>query len=267
MSGPFDIFGLGADPDRPEESPARKAQINSARPLPKRFFDQVGVRQSEDPPGYEITLDDRPVRTPARRAVVLKSIETAEALAVEWRAQETVIDPKDMPLTRLVNSALDGVETQKEAVRSEIAKFAATDLLCYRAETPERLVERQNAAWDPVLAYFDDRYGCRFHLAGGIIPVEQPVQSLETVRTLVERFDDPLQLAALHSMTTLLGSCLLTLALSDDVVSPDEAWAAAHLDEDWNIEQWGADEEASRRRAYRHRDFKAALIALDRDGA
>lgn len=259
MSGPFDIFGLGADPDRPEESPARKAQIASARPLPKRFYDSVDIEENA---GFSLKLDGRPVRTPARQIISLPDRGMAEKLAEEWRAQETFIDPKTMPITRLVNSALDGVSTQSAAVATEILNFAGSDLLCYRAEDPERLVEQQNKHWDPVLSWFEEEHGARFNLAAGVLYIEQPEESLKVIETMISRYEDPLRLAALHSMTSLLGSCLLALATGAGSLTVGRAWDAAHVDEDWNIEQWGADEEATQRRAYRFEDMKAAGVLL-----
>lgn len=258
MSGPFDIFGLGADPDRPEESPARKAQIASGRPLPKRFYDKVEVAAGKE--GFLLHLDGRPVRTPARKIVALPYQGVAEALADEWRTQEKTIDPKKMPLTRLVNSALDGVSGMMAEVREEIVRFAGTDLLCYRAETPERLVARQSAHWDPVIEWAQARYGCRFALAAGVLHVAQAKETLSAIDGAVAAFGEPLRLAALHSMTALLGSCLLALAVAEGRLEMEEAWKAAHVDEDWNIEQWGEDHEAKLRRDYRFQEMKAAAL-------
>lgn len=259
MSSPFDIFGLGADPDRPEESPARKAQIASARPLPKRFYEKVELIEED---GFVLHLDGRPVRTPARAIVKVHYKEVADVLAEEWRAQVKVIDPKKMPLTRLINSAIDGVANTMEMVRDELVRFSGTDLICYRADQPERLVERQTEMWDPVINWAHEVYECRFVLAGGIIHVEQPDETKQAMRAVINAYEDPLRLAALHSATTLLGSTLLALAVGAGYLSMEQAWDAAHLDEDWNIEQWGRDDDAEARRAYRLEEMKAAALVL-----
>ncbi|MEP1442569.1 MAG: ATP12 family protein [Hyphomicrobiales bacterium] len=259
MSSPFDIFGLGADPDKPDESPARKAQLASSRPLPKRFYDIVEIAQDD---GFVLHLDGRPVRTPARAIVKVSKKAIADVLAAEWRAQEKVIDPKKMPLTRLLNSAIDGVSNTEELVREEIVRFSGTDLVCYRADDPERLVERQNSLWDPVINWAQETYSCRFVLAGGIMHVEQPDATKLAMEQAVNQYADPVRLAALHSMTTLLGSTLLALAVGAGFRTMQEAWDAAHLDEDWNIELWGTDVDAEARRAYRFEEMKAAAIVL-----
>lgn len=258
MSNPFDIFGLGADPDDPQSSPARKAQIASARPLPKRFYESVDIVAEE---GFLLHLDGRPVRTPARAIIKVDRQSVADRLAAEWAAQKDVIDPKTMPLTRLVNSAIDGVKQTHALVREEITRFSGTDLICYRADQPECLVARQTAAWDPVVAWAEKTYDCRFILAGGIMHVEQPEATARSVAHAVDRFSDPLKLAGLHSMTTLMGSCLLALAVAEGGLSGDDAWRAAHIDEDWNIEQWGRDQEAEARRTYRFEEMKVAVLA------
>ena len=256
MSGPFDIFGLGANPDHPEDSPARKAQRAMAKPLPKRFYDVVTIAPSNE--GYQLHLDAKPVRTPARRLMTIGNETIARLVAQEWQAQKTVIDPKTMPLTRLANSALDGVAHHKEAVRDEIVRFAGTDLLFYRADQPARLVERQSTLWDPVVAAAEAHFGCRFVVTVGLMHVTQPERALKAVAGTLAAYDDPLRLAALHSMTTLMGSCLLALNVAEGAMPVAAAWQAAHLDEDWNIELWGEDREAQMRRAFRLIDMEAA---------
>lgn len=260
MSGPFDIFGLGADPDNPEESPARKAQLASGKALPKRFYEKVSIAEEEG--RFLLHLDGRPVRTPARQILQLTDKPVAEKLAEEWQAQDKVINPKLMPLTRLVNSALDGVSQSMDEVRDEIVRFSGTDLLCYRADNPERLVELQTAQWGPVIAWAEQRYDCRFSLAAGIMHVTQPDETIAAMREVVSGFESPLRLAALHSMTSLMGSCLLALAVADAHMSADHAWKLAHLDEDWTIEQWGSDHEAEQRRDYRWQEMKAAAFLV-----
>ncbi len=260
MSGPFDIFGLGADPEKPQESPARKAQIASARALPNRFYEDVTVFYEDG--GFLIHLDGKPVRTPARQILKVADRPVAQKLADEWQAQKNKINPKNMPMTRLVNSALDGVANTMVEVREEVVRFSETDLLCYRAEGPDRLVERQNTHWDPVMIWMEERYGCSFKLVGGVMHVSQEGETIERVREIVDLYDNPLKLAGLHSMTSLLGSCILALAVADGFLLADHSWKLAHIDEDWNREQWGGDKEAEERRAYRWQDMKAASFLV-----
>ncbi len=185
----------------------------------------------------------------------------AEAVAEEWRAQGERIDPAAMPLTKLANSAIDGVARREEAVIDDILAHAGADLLCYRASGPHGLVEAQRKKWDPVLAWAKSTLGAPLVLAEGIVHVAQPQAALDRLRdALVGR--DAFALAALHVMTALSGSALLALAVADARMTPEEAWEAAHVDEDWQIGQWGEDAEAKARRTARRRDFAAAARTL-----
>ena len=163
-----------------------------------------------------------------------------------------------MPLTRLANSALDGVAAAMAATRAEIAGYAGSDLLCYRATTPEALVAAEAAAFDPVLDWAREALGAKFLVAEGVVHVRQPEPALAAVRAALEAFESPFALAALHVMTSLTGSVLLALAVARERLSAEEAWRIAHVGEDFQIAQWGEDEEAKARRAARWRDFEAA---------
>jgi chaperone required for assembly of F1-ATPase len=235
--------------------------------LPKRFYTTVTVEA--EPEGFAIRLDGRGARTPGRKPFVMPTRALAEAVAAEWAAQVEVIDPGRMPLTRLANTALDGVYDAAEAVAGEVVKYAGSDLLCYRAGFPDKLVARQNAQWDPVLDWAEEALGARFALAEGVVFVEQPQDAIGAVRAAVAGFSSPFVLAALHVMTTLTGSALLALAVAQGRLTPEEAWAAAHVDEDVQIEFWGEDAEAMARRAARWREFEAAAttLALTRQAA
>jgi chaperone required for assembly of F1-ATPase len=231
----------------------------------KRFYASAGVEERED--GFVLTLDGKPMRTPARAPLALPNRALADAVAAEWQAQGERIDPAEMPVTRIVNSAIDGVMGNRGAVIDEIVKYAATDLLCYRAEGPETLVQRQREAWDPLLDWARDELGSPLNHVDGIMFVAQPDASLRAVREAVHGYD-PFGLAALHVITTLTGSAVLALAVARRRLEPESAWAAAHLDENFQIERWGVDEEAQARRAAQWREMDAAarvltLIALD----
>jgi chaperone required for assembly of F1-ATPase len=166
-----------------------------------------------------------------------------------------------MPLTKLANSAIDGVMDRLADVRAEIVKYAGSDLLCYRADTPPELVRRQQEAWDPVLAWASEVFGARFTVAQGIMPVAQPEPGRAAVGAVLERYE-AFPVAGLHVMTTLMGSALLALAHAQGRLTAEQAWGAAHVDEDWQIEKWGADAEAEARRRRRWAEMQAASRLL-----
>jgi chaperone required for assembly of F1-ATPase len=265
-----DMRDLLSDPDagRGEaRDPMRGAQESMRPQLPKRFYTQAGVEPREE--GHAVLLDGKPVRTPGKALLALPTKAAAIHVAREFEAQTEVIDPQTMPVLRLVNTAIDGVSAETQAVIEDVMRFASSDLLCYRADAPQGLVERQAAHWDPVLDWVRTSLGARFILAEGVMHVAQPRESIGAVGIWLRQRGDPFRLAAIHLMTTLTGSALLALATEAGAVSPDEAWSAAHVDEDWNIEQWGEDSEAAARRGLRRRDFDAAvalLKALDMSG-
>lgn len=240
-----------------------KAARDPARPLPKRFYKTASIGVAGD--AFEILLDGRPVNTPARRRVRVPAQALAEALAGEWAAQEEIIDPATMPLTRLVNTAIDGVADQMTAVEAELVKYAGSDLICYRAGEPEGLVAAQTGAWDPVVAFVRDRLGARLALAEGVMFVAQSDAALAALAAAARNWvgQGPaaaFRLAALYEMTTLTGSLALALALALNEMTVDAAWAAAHVDEDHQMRTWGADAEALARRERRFTDMRAAAF-------
>jgi chaperone required for assembly of F1-ATPase len=206
-------------------------------------------------------LDGKPVRTPARSVLAAPTLSLAEAIAAEWEAQRGEINPGAMPLTRLANSIIDGVAAAPEGVGNEIAQYLKSDLLFYRAPGPQGLLERQTRQWDPIVAWAHEKLGARFVLAEGVIFVEQPEAALVAARAAIPQ-DDPWRLGALAAITTLTGSALLALAFAAGRLSIEEAWAAAHVDEDWNMEFWGRDESALQRRARRFAEMEAAATVL-----
>ena len=245
------------------EDPVDRARAAQRPSLPKRFYADVSVGEAhgaDGAPGFTILLDGRPVRTPARSLLLSPSRKIADAMAVEWAAQKDVIDPFTMPLTRLVNVALDRVAAETEAVREDVVRYIGTDMLFYRAEGPQSLVARQAQHWDGVLDWFRDEHGARFYLAEGIRHVAQPDESVEKVGMLVP--SSVLQLAAVHSITSLTGSALLALAVAQGHLDGAIAWRAAHVDEDWNRDQWGEDELATERRLAREAEMNAAVHML-----
>ncbi len=240
--------------------PVKTAQELSKRELPKRFYDQVEVGECAE--GFTILLDGRRVKTPGRLALGVPSRVLCEKLAEEWAAQGSHIDPSRMPLTRMVNSALDGVAEQHGQVVASIAEYAGNDALCYRAHAPVELAAQETRVWDPLLQWAHGVLGVRFALGVGIMPLVQDERVVPAVEGLLESVD-PLRLAALHTITGLTGSAVIALAAMHDAFPAGDLWDAAHLDEDWNIAQWGTDSEAEERRSYRREEFDAAIEILN----
>jgi chaperone required for assembly of F1-ATPase len=232
--------------------------------LRRRFYQEAGVGETGE--GFAVLLDGRPVRTPARRPLAAPERVIAQALATEWDAQRDTIDPAVMPLTRLANAIIDRVAAAPGPVRAEIERYLAADLLCYRAEAPEGLLARQAALWDPVLAWAGERLGARFILAAGVTHVAQPAAAVAAAAKSIPDASagakEIWRLGALNVVTTLTGSALLALALDAQKLSADEAWAAAHVDEDWNMQFWGRDELALQRRAFHFAEMQAATLVL-----
>lgn len=251
---------LTNDMDPAAYDPVRMARSAMRPPLPKRFWKEVSVIEGTD--GHAVALDGKPARTPARHPLAFPSVALAEAVADEWRAVGEQLDPAQMPLTRLANSAIDGVAAQQEAVIADAAKYAGSDLLCYRADNPQSLIARQALVWNPILEWCAEAFGARLKIADGIMFLAQEEGALAALHKAVAAIPAPFGLAALHSITTLTGSVVLALALAHGRLTSDQAWEAAHVDEDFQIAQWGADEEAAERRASRRKEFDAAVLML-----
>jgi len=246
--------------ENPPLDPMESARRGARPQLRKRFYEHAHVAEADKDGDVEILLDRKPVKTPARRVLTAPTRALAEAIAAEWDAQKDVIDPAHMPLTRLANATIDAVADAMIPVAEEIAEYLGTDLLCYRADAPGGLVDMQALAWDPVLAWAREQFGARFVLAQGVVHVPQPREAIAAVRAAIP--GEPWRLAAVSSITTLTGSALLAMALAHGALAADTAWAAAHVDEDWQMSQWGRDELALERRAYREAEFRAAVTVL-----
>jgi chaperone required for assembly of F1-ATPase len=256
----YDSRGLMRDLfDNAAPADPLEAARRGARPvLRKRFYERAAVAREGE--AYALRLDDKPVRTPAGRLLAAPTLALAETLAAEWEAQRDVIDPAKMPLTRLANSIIDGVADRSGPVAAEVEKYLATDLVCYRAASPRGLAERQARHWDPILDWARDALGAGMSLGEGVVHVTQPEPALAAARAAIP--NDPWRLGAVHTITTLTGSALIALALAQGRLTADEAWQAAHVDEDWNTEQWGRDELALERRAFRFAELQAAAAVL-----
>jgi chaperone required for assembly of F1-ATPase len=227
----------------------------------KRFYEEA---RATDDNGIE--LDGRPVRTPGRNPLAVPSAALAAAIAAEWNAQDRRIDPRAMPLTGLANAAIDRIAPDREAFARGLAVYGESDLLCYRAETPPRLVERQAAHWDPLLAWARRRYDVDFETVSGIIHRPQARATVDRLAFAVHA-RSAFELAGLSPLVTVSGSLVVALALAEQAIDLDTAWAAAALDELWQAEQWGEDAEAARALAGRRRDFAAGCRFLELLGA
>jgi len=225
----------------------------------KRFYEKAAAAPAAG--GVAVLLDARPVKTPARAALEVPTDEVAEAIAAEWNAQGETVDPRSMPLTGLANAAIDRVAPAQAAFAAGLARYGEGDLLCYRAEGPRPLVERQAAAWDPLLAWARRRYDVDFTVTAGIVHRPQPAATVERLAAAVAA-RDAFRLAALSPLVTISGSLVIALALAEGEVGLDQAWTAATVDEAWQAEQWGEDPLAVEALENRRREFEAAYRFL-----
>ena len=248
---------------RPAEAadPIAMARRDLNKALPRRCYKEVTVQQWDG--ACLLLLDGHAAKSPGRNPIALPALAAARAVADEWSAQDETIDPAAMPLTRIVNSAIDGVALRLGATVDEIARYAGADLVCYRAAGPRMLIEAQAAAWDPILAFAREKLGTYFICAESVVFIEQSELARAAVKEAVTRVAnsgpaEPFAVAALQVMTTLTGSVLLALAVAHGAHTPAEAWGAAHVDEDFEMRAWGEDAEALQRRARQWREMEAA---------
>ena len=221
----------------------------------KRFYDKASFTPVEA--GFQIWLDDKPVKTPAKADLHVPAESLAKALTKEWQAQGEWVEPQAMLITKLVNSAIDHVDANRDAVVDDIVKLASSDMICYLAEEPQELMMRQMAQWGPVIDWVAQGLGAKFEVVIGVNHVEQSADALARVRFAVKDFDS-FSLTAIHSMTSLTGSTLLTLANIAGLFELVTVWQSAHIDEDWQAARWGEDEGAKARRERRWLEMQAA---------
>lgn len=207
----------------------------------KRFWTTTATVKVDG--GYSITLDDRPVKTPAKASLILPTASMAAAVSKEWDAQEGQVDPGTMPVTRGANAAIDKVATQKAEVVQLLAAYGETDLLCYRAADPAALMAQQAAAWDPLLDWAACTYGVRLQTGKGVMHVPQDADGLVGLKAQLDQMT-AFELAGAHDLISLSGSLIIALAVTQGHITPQEGWTISRLDEDWQISQWGEDEEA-----------------------
>ena len=255
-----------AEADVAEFDPLKSARKSLKTALPKRFYQQAGIGRRAE--GWALLLDGKPARTPGRNILATPAEPAAALLAAEWQAQQVEINPAGMPVTRIVNAALDHVSSQAGEVRQDIAAYAESDLICYFAAEPAQLATRQQAAWRPMLDWAKTEFGADFNVAHSIVPVAQTAETLAAMRAALAGVTDPITLAALHVITTITGSAILALAVLRGRLQTDEAFNISELDADFQRELWGEDDEAAERRANRLAEISAAgsLLAAVRGG-
>lgn len=224
---------------------------------PRRFW--TGVEVVEEGDGYTITLDSRPVKTPAKALLRVPTRKLADDVASEWLAQDELVDPRTMPMTRMVNSAIDKVGPQRAEVVQMLADYADADLLCYRAESPQGLIDRQAKAWDPLLDWAASTLDIRLIPVAGVMHTAQDGAALSKAFQRVNGLTD-FQLAGFHDLVTLPGSLVIAFAAIHRLAEPEALWQVARLDELWQIEQWGQDEEAEEVNALKLKAFQLAAM-------
>lgn len=218
----------------------------------KRFWTEA--RAEAAPEGFTVRLDGRPVRTPSKAPLVVPTRAMAEAIAAEWAAQDGKVDPRTMPTTRSANSAIDKVVPQFHEVATLVAAYGASDLLCYRAAGPDGLIRRQAEAWDPMLDWAAGTFGARLAVTTGVVPVAQDAAACAALEARV-RACSSFELAALHDLVGLSGSLVLGLAAANGVAAPEDVWTLSRIDEDWQADLWGHDEEAEEAAAAKRAEF------------
>ncbi len=233
----------------------------------KRFYSEAAVAPDQIGSGvafgtFTVALDGRPIRTPAKRSLTLASQALAQAIAAEWQAQKDEVRPQTMPLTKLASTAIDRVRDRPGAVVDEIARYAETDLLCYRAEGPEELVARQHTTWQPLLDWAAERFQAHLQVTTGVVPMAQAPAAVAALRAAVAAHD-AMVLAALQTATAATGSAVLGLAVAEGHIDGEAAWQASQIDETFQLEKWGEDGEAAERRAALRAEIVAAARFID----
>ncbi|HMK89456.1 MAG TPA: ATP12 family protein [Methylocystis sp.] len=251
-----DVF-VGAE----ERKPVRSAPQPGEKPRVRRFFKEVATAPIEG--GFAVLLDGRSLRTPARVQLILPTQALAEAVAQEWAGQGETLDPASMPLTKMANSAIDGVAQRLAEVEADAVKYAESDLVCYRAGEPQSLKRAEAAAWDPLVRFARETCGARLSLVEGVMFQQQPRSAVAALADAVRRHvssdaSAPFRLAALHALTTLSGSLVIALAVALGEIDAEAGFTAAQVDEDHQMRQWGADAEALAGRERRRSELLAA---------
>lgn len=229
-------------------------------PLQKRFWKDVSIRP--EAAGFGVFLDEGQLKTPLKSSLLAPTKAVAEGIAAEWDAVDEKIDPSKMHLTRCANATIDKVVQEHGAVAAMLAAYGGTDLLCYRAGSPEELVARQAAAWDPMLDWISTDHGVELKQTIGVMHLKQSAESQEKLHAMVVAHD-PWRLTALHDLVTISGSLVLGLAVATRYMSAEDVWPLSRIDEVWQEEQWGEDEDAAKTVVLKRGDFLDAARLLD----
>jgi len=225
----------------------------------KVFWSDVDVKQ--DDAGFRVLLDGRDLKTPAKSTLQIPTKALAEGIAAEWRSLKDKVDPEALPLTKLANAAIDKIAVQSEPIIEMLAEYATTDLLCYRATSPKGLADRQEQIWQPLLDWFSDTHDVGLEVGSGVMPIRQPTQVLTDCAALLKTYSH-FELAAVYDLITLSGSFVIGVATATGKIGATDAWAASRIDEDWQIAEWGEDEDAMSLAATRQSAFERAAFVL-----
>lgn len=226
----------------------------------KVFWSEVSVGPVEN--GFAVLLDGREVRTPLKSKLIVPTEAFAKEIAKEWASLEDKVDPEKLPLTKMANAAIDKVSVQYDTIIPMLAEYATTDLLCYRATRPAGLVERQEEIWGPLLKWFSAEYNVTLQVGSGVMPISQPSDVLVKCSEILRKYTF-FELAAVYDLISLSGSFVIGLAAADKKLSVSEAWSASRIDEEWQIQEWGEDEEASDLALTRQQAFARSSFVLD----
>ncbi len=243
------------------KDPMRVASLSAKSQLRKRFYKQASV--FSDATNINIHLDGKSIKTPGGELLSLPNTHVGELVVEEWNMQEERINPQTMPVTRLINTSIDGVAKDMQPVKDDIIRFAGSDLLCYRADSPEELIANQQKYWDSLIEWAASSLGAVFSVQTGIVHVSQSNDCIAAFGQHVNQIDTPALLTALHSLTAISGSAIIALAIFKGEIDIAQGWSAAHVDEDWQISQWGEDIDAQAFRAARKLEFEAAAQLLE----
>lgn len=225
----------------------------------RRFYKTATVAKRNDK--FVIELDGKTVKTPEKAVCFIPTKEMADIVAKEWNAQEKEIDTFSMPITKMVNTAIDRVEKRRADLIDELVNYASSDQICYRADYPDELIEQQNNLWNPLLKRIKEIYSIDLKVTTGIIHIEQSKDQLDKIRSVIEEIES-FKLTAFHSMTTVTGSVTIAFNLFGRHITIDQAWEAGHLDENFQTSQWGIDAEAEERRDNLKCELKNADLFL-----
>jgi chaperone required for assembly of F1-ATPase len=225
----------------------------------KRFWKEAAAAPDAD--GWGVLLDGRPLRTPARAPLNVPRQPLAEAIAAEWSLAGDTVDPRAMPLTGLANAAIDHVARDPAAFAASLSRFARSDLLVYRADHPQPLVDLEARHWDPLLAWARGRFAVEFTVTSGIVPVDQSERTLAALDSVLASLDT-FTLAGLAPLVTVGGSLVTGLAVLERAIAVNVGWAAVSLDEQYQLDTWGDDDEARRSLELREADYRAGARFL-----